>query len=194
MVKGKYKHKGNAGIEKADNMKNWNVVLALVLAGLMGCGREESQPATDAAKPEAILKPAAKDAGNAISVALKHYIVTTDERLKEHVIQVAGLKFMGESDPTSTNPELKELTVWLEDSLASAKELLKELRVAPADRSELIKTELEALIDKMDERYEVAVGLAQGAYKSEVDTETPNEAAEEGFDRGVNESAPMPFK
>lgn len=179
--------KGYAGIEKVNDMKTWIVVL--VLAGLVGCGREEGPPPVDVEEMPAVVAKAAQGS-DAISVALKHYIVTTDERLKEHVIQVDGLKFMSQSNP-SMAAELQELTVWLEDSLADAHERLGNIREAQADQVEAMKADLEALISKMDERYDVAMGLARGAYKNTVDDgeeeddlqSNPPGLEEDGFDR-----------
>ena len=140
------------------------VVLALGLMGLMGCDQGEG-PLPDDIEPPLMI-PNAGQGNVVISDALKRYIVTTDERLKEHLIQVAGLKFLHQSNPALSGGELQELTVWMEDSLADAQNQLDHIRVASADRVESMKADLESLMNKMNERYEVAIGLARGAYKS----------------------------
>lgn len=143
------------------------VALALGLMGLMGCGQEDGPLPDDIEAPMEISNGAQVNVP--ISDELKKYIVTTDERLKEHLIQVAGLKFLHQSNPALSGGELQELTVWMEDSLADAQNQLDHIRVASADRVESMKADLESLMSKMDERYKVAIGLARGAYKSAPD-------------------------
>jgi len=167
-------------------MKDWAMVwMILLLTGLMGCGQEEGPSPDDAELiPEEI--PQAAQGSNAISVALKHYIVTTDKRLKEHMIQTAGLKFMNQSNPALAGGELQGITVSLEENLADAQKMLDNIRMARAERVESIKADLETLMSKMDERYDVAMGLARGAYKNEPDDEL---AGDEEDDKQPNPPA-----
>lgn len=164
-------------------MNKWIVVmLVLGLAALAGCGEEDGSASGDEIEfvPDEV--PRVAQGNNAISVALKHYIVETDKRLQDFVIQVDGLKVMNRHNPAIGGGELQELTVWLEDSLDQARKKLEDLRMAPENRVESLKADLEALIIKMDERCEVAMGLARGAYKSSVNEDEQFESPENSGD------------
>lgn len=170
-------------------MKKQIVVLILGLLGVVGCGPEENPPPVDDVDSPMVVPEAVKDS-IAMSAALKHYIVKTDERLKEHTIQVAGLTYMSRETTAMSSADLRELTVWLEDNLTEARKMLDNLRVAPADRVESMKADLEALINKMDQRYEVAMGLARGAYKNEG---SDDEVREDGNVQEKRQSNPPAF-
>ena len=152
----------------------------VAMAGWSGCGREEDavgskggqgrggaadQGAIDgewvdlveAIDQEGSIPEELEDSATDVSAETETFLAEAEARLKEHMIQIAGLRFIGTQGFDAGVPEN------LDKLLDSARQKMTAIRRAEPDRVEPMKTELIALIDKMDEIYNAAIVKAQNA-------------------------------
>ncbi len=163
-------------------MIKWMIttVAVLTMACVVGCDREDLSSRTvplhdDAAVAVGLDGESA--GGNAephgvVDQSVRQFVDDADKRLKDHVIQIAGLRFLGDAyfDP--------QLVVNLEDKLAEGQKKLRQLRSADASHAQVIKEQLIALLDEMDKLYQLA--MAETADRQQ-DVDDPD-ATEENID------------
>ena len=92
--------------------------------------------------------------------ALKQFIKDSQKRFDEHVIQIAGLRFISES---LANIELIGLLDALESKRDAVQLKLQQIKRADAKNAPLIQAGLNTLLDNMDSQYQMAIEVAQNA-------------------------------
>ncbi len=161
--------------------QRWAVIAGTGLLALGGCDWEGPSKGTDKGPPqeEEIVElippdtdppPPTPEASGPKAIDtdpdLKQFVEKTDKRIKEHVIQLAGLRFISES---ATNIELDNLLDQLESKLALAKKKLAQIKMASPEGVQAVKDELNTLIKEMDQQYPEALDAAQQA-QTAIDT------------------------
>jgi hypothetical protein len=182
------------------------LLMTLAVAGWTGCGGDEDGAASrvgqgrggaadqgaldgewvdlvEAIDQEGSIPEEAEGGVTVVSAETEAFLAEAEARLKEHVIQIAGLRFIGTQGFDAGVPEN------LDKLLDSAKQKMTAIRRAGPDRIEPMKTELSALINKMDEIYNAAIVKAQNAQLNSetevdetVDTEV-DDAAEPAYQK-----------